>query len=80
MVQSGKRIEQCDNKKIDIILKYMDSMTDNVLDLLCGGYEEGTDKCLKLGEAPKKLSHQRRTKSFLFPVIEMLKDYPRIQG
>ena len=80
MVQSGKRVEDCDNKKIDNILKFTDSLTDNVLDLLCAGYDEGTDKCLRLGESPKKLSHQRRTKSFLFPVIEMLKDFPRIQG
>ena len=80
MVQSGKRIDDCDNKKIDIILKFTNSLTENVMDLLCGGYQEGTDKCLKLGESPKKLSQQRRNKSFLFPVIEMLKDFPRIQG
>ena len=80
MVQSGKKIGDCNDKRIDNILKFTNSMTDNVLDLLCGDYQEGTDKCLRLGESPKKLSHQRRTKSFLFPVIEMLKDFPIIQG
>jgi len=76
LTKRGKTIDICDDKKLETVNEFVDSLTGNILDILCGDYEDGSDKCLRLGSPPKKNKNQRRTKSFLIPLIDVLASFP----
>ena len=39
----------CDQKAVDMVSDFVRSIAQNVLDLICGDYNDGSDKCAKLG-------------------------------
>jgi hypothetical protein len=43
----------CGHKKCDDFEKYINSMSGNTLNLMCGEYEEDSDKCEKLPSLSK---------------------------
>ncbi|XP_054155299.1 uncharacterized protein LOC128953803 [Oppia nitens] len=45
-----------------------------VLNLLCGDYEEDSDKCRTM-KTPKRLKSQKRTKSFFLPLTQLLDSF-----
>ena len=56
------------------MLSLVDSVTSNVLNLLCGEYEENSDKCKALS-TPRKLKSQKRAKSFFIPLTQLLQSF-----
>jgi hypothetical protein len=41
-------------------------------------YTADSDKCEKLGEPPKKLKNQKRTKSIILPLIDLFDSFSEI--
>lgn len=74
----SKRISTCTENHITTATDFVRSILGNVIDLLCGDYTEGSDKCDSLGRPPKKLKSQRRTKSFMLPLVEIFATFPEI--
>ncbi|CAG2109084.1 unnamed protein product [Medioppia subpectinata] len=53
--------------------RLIDGYAFDVLQLICGDYTEDSDKCQNsVPKTPKKLSSQKRTKSLLLPLINIL--------
>ncbi|CAG2113704.1 unnamed protein product [Medioppia subpectinata] len=69
---------KCNQKGIDFVSDLIRSIAGNVVDLICGDYVEGSDKCTHLGPPPKKSKKQRRLKSFAVPVLDLLSSFPEV--
>jgi len=70
--------KHCNDKNIETVSDLIRSVIGNVVDLICGEYVEGSDKCAKLGPPPKKQKKQRRLKSFAVPVLDLLASFPEV--
>ena len=46
------KADGCSEKSVEFTIDYMKSIAQNVLDMVCGEYNELTDKCAKLGKLP----------------------------
>ncbi|CAG2103782.1 unnamed protein product [Medioppia subpectinata] len=78
IITKTKRIPVCTEQHVDTAMNFVRSMLGNAIDLLCSEYSEGSDKCDTLGRPPRKLKHQRRTKSFLIPLLDMFDSFPEV--
>jgi hypothetical protein len=72
----GIRVKGCTDKHLEISADYIKSHFSNVLDLMCGDYSESSDKCDSVPKLSKRRKNQRRTKSFVMPLVKLLKDLP----
>jgi hypothetical protein len=57
--------------QLETVTDFIDSATSNLINLLCGDYTEGSDKCEKLEAAPKKNNSEKRTKSFFLQFVQV---------
>ncbi|CAG2106142.1 unnamed protein product [Medioppia subpectinata] len=71
-------VKQCTHDRQEVIFSMVRQVSGRTMDVFCGEYNEGSDKCDKLEKPPKKLKSQRRTKSFAIPIIDVLKGFPEI--
>ena len=39
----------CKSKDVDVATDFVRSIVQNMLDLICGEYDDGSDKCTQLG-------------------------------
>ncbi|CAG2105648.1 unnamed protein product [Medioppia subpectinata] len=69
-------VKQCTPDRQEVIFSMIRQVSGRTMDVFCGEYNEGSDKCDKLEKPPKKLKSQRRTKSFAIPIIDVLKGFP----
>ncbi|CAG2163585.1 unnamed protein product [Oppiella nova] len=75
---NNQGVPQCTPIAVDSMLGLVRSITGNTIDVFCGEYTEGSDKCDSLDKPPKKLKSQRRTKSFALPMIDVLRSFPEV--
>lgn len=55
------------------LLDFVRSLFANLVDVICGDFNEHTDKCDKLGPTPKAVKPARTSyKAVLFHVIELI--------
>ncbi|CAG2106144.1 unnamed protein product [Medioppia subpectinata] len=71
-------VKQCTVDSVDAMLTLVRSTVGNTVDVFCGDFSEGSDKCEQLEPHPKKLKSQRRTKSFAIALIDVLKGFPEV--
>lgn len=74
----GKGIDVCSDEHLDTIEKLAESMIMNVGNVFCGDYIDESDKCLKLGDPPKKKSNQKTTRSFFLPIIDVFTSFREV--
>lgn len=72
-----KKFPVCTEEIIEAGMKILDSLIGNMVNVLCGQYDDESDKCDKL-ETPKKKSNQKRTKSFIIPMIDVFSSFQEI--
>ncbi|XP_054155358.1 uncharacterized protein LOC128953859 [Oppia nitens] len=70
--------KKCNEKHVQTLSDLMRNIAGNVVNLICGDYVEGSDKCTQLGPAPKKRKTQKRTKSFALPLLDLLASFPEV--
>ncbi|CAG2105646.1 unnamed protein product [Medioppia subpectinata] len=75
---NNQGVKQCTVDSVDAMLTLVRSTVGNTVDVFCGDYSEGSDKCEQLEPHPKKLKSQRRTKSFAIALIDVLKGFPEV--
>ncbi|CAG2105647.1 unnamed protein product [Medioppia subpectinata] len=71
-------VERCSPETIEDLLTLVRGITGSTMDVFCGDYTESSDKCDKLEAPPKKLKSQRRTKSFVSPMVAVLEGFPEV--
>ncbi len=74
----GIRVKGCTDKHLEISADYIKSHFSNALDLMCGDYSDSSDKCDTVPKLSKRKKNQRRTKSFVMPLVKLLKDLPEV--
>lgn len=72
METRGSRIKECTPKDLEVCQRFVQSVFGEAINLLCTDWTEGSDKCEKLPPVAKKNKSQRRTKSFILPLIDLL--------
>jgi hypothetical protein len=79
LLSSMKRVDICTEKHEETLLKHAQVLTGNVRQLACSEYKEGSAKCdsLKIPNVQKRKG-QKRPKSFIVPIINLLKSFPEI--
>ncbi|CAG2167406.1 unnamed protein product [Oppiella nova] len=73
-----RTVKGCTEQQIDITLDWIRSLFGNVIDLICSDYTEGSDKCSSLEPVPKKRKNQRRPKSFMLPLVDLLASFKEL--
>ncbi len=63
----------CGHKKCDDFEKYINSLSGNTLNLMCGEYEEDSDKCEKLPSLPKSTKFSKPP-SIIIGFAQLLED------
>jgi hypothetical protein len=76
--KNGKNVELCSEDQLETVTDFIDSVTSNLINLLCGDYTEGNDKCEKLEASPKKNNSEKRTKSFFLPFVQVFESFAEI--
>lgn len=61
----------CTERSVEQVDRFTSQLAGDVLNLLCTEYDEDSDKCSKM-ITPKRRKDQKRTKSFLRPLIDLL--------
>jgi hypothetical protein len=79
LLSAMSRVDICTDKHQETLLKHARVVTGNALQLACSEYREGSAKCdsLKLPNVQKRKG-QKRPKSFIVPIINLLKSFPEI--
>ena len=68
----------CSETNVEEIERIIDGYAFDVLQLICGDYNEESDKCVvMLPKTPKRLPSQKRPKSILPPFINILDSAPQ---
>ena len=75
IIEKGSKYDVCTEKRLDVISRFIDSLTGNTVDILCTETEEGSDRCNKI-VVPKRDRSVKRAKSFAFPMIYILSSIP----
>lgn len=73
--EGGRQVTDCTETNLEIIDRFVDSVAGNSLNILCGEFADGSDKCNKLDKLPKSKNSQKY-KSFFIPAIEVLSSLP----
>jgi hypothetical protein len=79
LLNAMSRVDICTDKHEETLLKHARVLTGNVLQLGCSEYREGSNKCdsLKVPNVQKR-KDQKRPKSLIVPIINLLKSFPEI--
>ena len=70
-----RRTKDCTEKRIDVLIRFIESLTGRGFELMCGELDEGSDRC-RAFVTPKRKKGQRRSKSFLLPLLRVLLSLP----
>ena len=70
-----RKTKDCTEKRTNAIIRFIESLTGRGFELMCGDLDEGSDRC-KAFVTPKRKKGQRRSKSFLLPLLRVLLSLP----
>ncbi|XP_054164469.1 uncharacterized protein LOC128962140 [Oppia nitens] len=70
--EGSAKITDCTDRDMEIVDRFVDSVAGNSMNLLCGDYDESSDKCKSLPKLPKNIKKPQKFKSFFIPSIEVI--------
>ena len=75
--EGARKSGQCTEENLEAIDRFVDSVAGNSLNLLCGDFQEVTDKCKNIGKLPQNVKNPKKYKSFFIPAIEVISSLPQ---
>lgn len=62
----------CPSKLVETNVQYVRGFFDNAVDVICGEFNDTTDRCERVPLVPVKRKSKKRPKSFFNPLVKLL--------